>query len=30
MLAREDEMPPAVKAAIARDLKAMEEEDYVV
>jgi len=30
MLAREDDMPPAVKAAIAEDLKAMEEDDYIV
>ena len=30
MLAREDDMPPAVKQAIAEDLKAMEEDDYVV
>ena len=30
MLAREDDMPPAVKAAVAEDLKAMEDEDYVV
>ena len=30
MLAREPDMPPAVREAVAKELEAMEQDDYVV